>query len=612
MLDTILAPFDFPRQAAYNLAGGAHKLLTGQGDARSMAAMGPGVTGALMTALMGPGAGVLAAGGMQGLGKLFAPDTFEAQTPADLVDLLGGDRESWLQTTGAHLATDPLSYLGAFEAARGLSGLGRTGGEVADLRAAAQKQLARKQANPFGEANSYEQEVWKKHSQIPAEDMNMSDLQDYLGNSYQKVRDLESATPAGTTVVTKSNPRPFEELKNPRNLEPLTDRLAGGQDIAEKERAFQRQAYESTGSGQIDLGESINLSGMDDEPIIRQMSRDDAWALRSLLGDQDMARGVAGAQLIDRSPLGNARARKIIHPYLPSELDGPQGMPYDIRKLIQEIHGQSNADLPRGVDKILNLRDSSGDSRKSALIKELLGESESGVHPENLMALIEEARSHGFPIEQKAAVRNWRASYADRAEDTWQVARMAADRSGQFPFGKGYPWKEMLEIFPPDERQAVQEMIQHRMLAQAQEHGGFAAINQLPSVRDVPGLNIPGLGQLRRMNVNPRQNTIRSVARSGRMELGEHVDYLLESLGLTRPANKELMGRQLSALVDANRINKREFVDLMQHRSRDLMKIMSGEANIPSAAGAVNQGGRPFPPLQEGWLERMLRTGVLE
>lgn len=122
MFDQLMAPFDLPRQAAYNLVRGAGRFATGQGAERDLAQMAPGGIGALMAALLGPGAGLLAAGGAQGLGMAADPDAFRAADPSDLVAGLkdmgvpGADPNSMWQTGLAQVATDPLMQYGAYGA----------------------------------------------------------------------------------------------------------------------------------------------------------------------------------------------------------------------------------------------------------------------------------------------------------------------------------------------------------------------------------------------------------------------------------------------------------------------------------------------------------------
>jgi hypothetical protein len=120
MLGTLLAPLDFPRQSAYNLARGLYRAGSGDATGSDYAGMVPGAAGLLGGLLMGPAGGVLAGGLAQGLGRLVAPDATEAETPSGLVEMLGGDPESLPQTIGAQVLTDPLSYLGAGHAARGI------------------------------------------------------------------------------------------------------------------------------------------------------------------------------------------------------------------------------------------------------------------------------------------------------------------------------------------------------------------------------------------------------------------------------------------------------------------------------------------------------------
>lgn len=114
----LLAPLDYPRQALYNLVRGPSRLLSGEGDWSDVLGMVPGLVGALSLPFTG-GLGAAAIGGLtQGLGKATGMEAFSAATPADLVESVGGDRGSLLQTLLAGIATDPLTYAGGFQGAR--------------------------------------------------------------------------------------------------------------------------------------------------------------------------------------------------------------------------------------------------------------------------------------------------------------------------------------------------------------------------------------------------------------------------------------------------------------------------------------------------------------
>lgn len=129
MLDAIGQLTDLPRQALYNMLGPAVKTarrIGGFSDDKAglqdLAGMAPGISGALMAALVGPGAGLLAAGGLQGLGNMAAPETFQSASPADLMAGLGiGDPDSALQTSAVSMATNPLSWYAAANAPRALN-----------------------------------------------------------------------------------------------------------------------------------------------------------------------------------------------------------------------------------------------------------------------------------------------------------------------------------------------------------------------------------------------------------------------------------------------------------------------------------------------------------
>ncbi len=117
MLAELLAPLDYPRQSAYNLARSGGRLISGEaywGDLRRALPAGAGIAAGL---LGGPLVGLGVAGALQGLGSAFDPEGHRAPGAADLVEALGGDRESFLQTALAQVATDPLTYGGALGAA---------------------------------------------------------------------------------------------------------------------------------------------------------------------------------------------------------------------------------------------------------------------------------------------------------------------------------------------------------------------------------------------------------------------------------------------------------------------------------------------------------------
>lgn len=114
----LLAPLDYPRQAAANLFA---KL--GEGDFLGAAPGLAGVAGGLAASpFVGPGGGVLLGsllgGALQGGGLALDEGRFAAPTTGDVVEGLGGDREDFLQNAAAQLATDPLAYGGLFHGAK--------------------------------------------------------------------------------------------------------------------------------------------------------------------------------------------------------------------------------------------------------------------------------------------------------------------------------------------------------------------------------------------------------------------------------------------------------------------------------------------------------------
>lgn len=144
----LLKPLDYPREAAYNLVRGIGRGLSGEGTWDDLLGAVPGAAGLLGGALIGGPFGALAgagiAGGLQGLGHLAVTGSpaFEANTPADLVENMGGDRDSVLQTIAAGVATDPLTYVGGFGGAHGGAKAGAGVAGMLDAAEAARPALA--------------------------------------------------------------------------------------------------------------------------------------------------------------------------------------------------------------------------------------------------------------------------------------------------------------------------------------------------------------------------------------------------------------------------------------------------------------------------------------
>lgn len=110
---------DLPRQAVYNFGKGANDILSGNGSMESVGRMAPGAIGALLMALMGPGAAVLGSGAAQGLGNMIGGEDYAAPGVADLVDAMGGDAADPFLMTGVNMATDPVNWLAGSYAMRG-------------------------------------------------------------------------------------------------------------------------------------------------------------------------------------------------------------------------------------------------------------------------------------------------------------------------------------------------------------------------------------------------------------------------------------------------------------------------------------------------------------
>jgi hypothetical protein len=114
MLDTLLAPFDYPRQAVANLGRGLGRAFSGEATADDYLGMLPGaIGGAAGLAGLGPIGMAIAASLGQGVGKATGMEAFNAPTTQDVLAGIGGDPDSMLQNIGAQLATDPLTYAGA-------------------------------------------------------------------------------------------------------------------------------------------------------------------------------------------------------------------------------------------------------------------------------------------------------------------------------------------------------------------------------------------------------------------------------------------------------------------------------------------------------------------
>jgi len=111
-LGRLLEPLDYPRQALYNLGSG---LAEGDLWKALPGLIGAGVAAPLIATGVGAPLGILAGSLAGGLAQGVAGK--EAPTTGDLVEKLGGDKESFLQNLAVGAVTDPLTYAG------GLGGL---------------------------------------------------------------------------------------------------------------------------------------------------------------------------------------------------------------------------------------------------------------------------------------------------------------------------------------------------------------------------------------------------------------------------------------------------------------------------------------------------------
>jgi hypothetical protein len=137
-LGRAVAPFDYPRRAAWNVPV---KLAEGDVLGAAPGLLGLGVGGALAARGKGPLAavlgGTLASGVAQGVGEAVAPEEFEAPSGRDLARALGTDPDSpagRAMALGAEAALDPLPYAGGLLGARAGARYGRHFGELAAAR----------------------------------------------------------------------------------------------------------------------------------------------------------------------------------------------------------------------------------------------------------------------------------------------------------------------------------------------------------------------------------------------------------------------------------------------------------------------------------------------
>lgn len=119
----LLTPLDYPRRAVANAGAKLGGLLSGDtsfGDALMGAA--PALLGGAAGLMTGNPLlmGALAAGGLQGLGEATGQEAFEAPTPQDVAQAMGGSPDSFLGTALANAAIDPLTYAGILPAIRGM------------------------------------------------------------------------------------------------------------------------------------------------------------------------------------------------------------------------------------------------------------------------------------------------------------------------------------------------------------------------------------------------------------------------------------------------------------------------------------------------------------
>jgi hypothetical protein len=104
----LLEPLDYVRQAAWNLIKKPIDAIT-EGDASHLLGMIPGVAGLAGTLVGGPWGGAAAAGLGQAIGKMAAPEQFEAPKVSDLTGT-----EDFLPNLLVGALTDPLTYAGGF------------------------------------------------------------------------------------------------------------------------------------------------------------------------------------------------------------------------------------------------------------------------------------------------------------------------------------------------------------------------------------------------------------------------------------------------------------------------------------------------------------------
>lgn len=419
MLEELLAPFDWPRQAAYNFAGGLGKLASGQADSRTLRSMMPGASGALLAALLGPGAGIATAGAAQGLGMMTDEDTFKAATPADLARSLGGDPESWWQTTGAHLATDPLMALGAV-------GVGKS------MRL------------PKG---------WKKPSNLPVENMSVKDIEDYLTQAYGQYSELEKALPVNAVDLATAGPRPFRGIEKP-DVAPLVERLQGGRDIAEKEyAALLHNDYVNPGN----------------------LTPERANALLGMSHDVGLANELTHSAKNGKhgwtkpGPFLSSRNRTILEPYGKTEQIGQSGglAVYDSpAQLPMQLQFLPDGTIDPAISEIFsrNLAESSNPAQKLRWL--------GSTKPGDVRPIIEEMMAKGFPIEEQRLIDVWRGRYlAERQQELSELRRGlhvsdATEYSAlrDLPKAEAEQFLKSYQIYPNDAKRALRETLMQELI----------------------------------------------------------------------------------------------------------------------------------------------------
>lgn len=194
---SLLAPLDYPRQAAWNLARGPARLLQGEGSLDDILGMVPGLAGAGMAALgpLGLLGGALAGGAVQGLGKLTGSDAFEASTPQDVTG-----SEDFLPNLAVGAATDPLTFSGL--------GMGGQAGRMAGSRMAMHAAEPALAEGPEGILQAYRMGLPQGGLERDAAVSGLSGRNQALGQAVGDLAQAREARPGALAEQVLQQPQP--------------------------------------------------------------------------------------------------------------------------------------------------------------------------------------------------------------------------------------------------------------------------------------------------------------------------------------------------------------------------------------------------------------------